>query len=104
MLCTLVPSMNDPIVYFGRNPSIMALVHHQLRSAGHAAEGFMEDGALFARLEQGPTALLILGGGVEEGPRQELRSFCASRGIRLLEHYGGPNQLIENVRAVLATG
>ncbi|MBK6629279.1 MAG: hypothetical protein IPJ87_03975 [Flavobacteriales bacterium] len=96
--------MSEPIVYFGRNASIMALVHHQLRSAGHAAEGFMEDAPLMARLEQGPTGLLILGGGVEEGPRQELRAFCASRGIRLLEHFGGPEQLLENVRAALATG
>lgn len=96
--------MSDPIVYFGRNPSIMALVHHQLRSAGHAAEGFMEDDQLRARLDGGPTALLIVGGGVEEGPRQALRDLCAARGIRLLEHYGGPDQLIENVRAALATG
>lgn len=96
--------MSDPIVYFGRNPSIMALVHHQLRSAGHVAEGFMEEAPLMARLEQGPTALLILGGGVEEGPRQDLRDFCTSRGIRLLEHYGGPDQLLENVRASLANG
>lgn len=96
--------MSDPIVYFGRNPSIMALVHHQLRSAGHVAEGFMEDAPLMARLENGPTALLILGGGVEDTPREELRALCAARGIRLLEHYGGPDQLIENVRAALATG
>ncbi|MBL8009600.1 MAG: hypothetical protein JNJ64_03250 [Flavobacteriales bacterium] len=96
--------MSEPIVYFGRNASIMALVHHQLRSAGHVAEGFMEDAPLFARLESGPTALLILGGGVEEGPRQELRTFCSARGIRLLEHFGGPDQLLENVRAALANG
>lgn len=89
------------VVFFGRNPSIMALVKYQMASAGYLAEGFLEDGALIERLDQGGVALLILGGGVEEEARVPLRTYCEARDIKLLEHFGGPDRLLENVRAAL---
>jgi hypothetical protein len=94
--------MDGSIVFFGRNPSIMALVRNQLAGAGYASEGYMDDGALLSRLEHPDVALLVLGGGIEDGPRLQLRDICQRRGIRLLEHYGGPDQLVENVRRALA--
>ena len=94
--------MDGSIVFFGRNPSIMALVRNQLAGAGYASEGFMDDGALLSRLEHPDVTLLVLGGGIEDGPRLKLRDICQRRGIRLLEHYGGPDQLVENVRRALA--
>lgn len=80
----------------------MALVDLQMRSAGYKTEGYMEEDDLRSRLEQSPVALLVLGGGVEDGPREQLRRYCQAKGIRLLEHYGGPDLLLENVRAALA--
>lgn len=80
----------------------MALVDLQMRSAGYKTEGYMEEDELRHRLEQSPVALLVLGGGVEDGPREQLRDYCQEKGIRLLEHFGGPDRLLENVRAALA--
>lgn len=94
--------MADRIVFFGRNPSIMALVKYQLASAGMLAEGFLDDEALVARLDKGDVSLLILGGGVEEEARADLRIRCRAQGIKLLEHFGGPDQLLVDVRAALA--
>jgi hypothetical protein len=89
------------ILFFGRNPSIMALVRNQLTGFGYPAEGILEDDALMARLAQGKVALLVIGGGIEDGPRLKLRDHCAAHGIRVLEHFGGPDQLVDNVRRAL---
>lgn len=94
--------MPGTILFFGRNASIMALVDLQMRSAGYKTEGYMEEDDLRRRLEQSPVALLVLGGGVEDGPREQLRRYCQAKGIRLLEHFGGPDRLLENMRAALA--
>lgn len=94
--------MADHIVFFGRNPSIMALVKYQLARAGMQAEGFLDDDALVARLDKGGVSLLVLGGGVEEEARADLRNRCKAQGIKLLEHFGGPDQLLAKVRAALA--
>jgi len=90
-----------PIVFFGRNPSIMALVKNQLAGSGYEAEGFLEDAPLEARLAQGHIALLVLGGGIEDGTRLHLRERCEQLGIRLLEFYGGPETLVESVQNAL---
>ena len=90
------------IVFFGRNPSIMALVKNQLAGAGYNAEGILEDDQLMARLTQGNIALLILGGGVEDGIRLHIRERCTELGLQLLEFYGGPDQLLESVQNALA--
>ncbi len=96
--------MDAPIVFHGRNASIMALVHHQLRSAGLHAEGFTDDDRLFSRLQASPPALVIVGAGIEDAPRERVRALCAARGIRLLEHYGGADQLVESIRRSLSEG
>ncbi|MBK8341105.1 MAG: hypothetical protein IPK99_14400 [Flavobacteriales bacterium] len=93
--------MDASVVFLGRNASIMALVKHQLTSVGCSAEGFMRDEELMLRLERGGVTLLILGTGVEDGPRKKFRAYCAEKGIPLLEHSGGPDQLLENVRVAL---
>jgi len=67
--------MPGTIVFFGRNPSIMALVKIQMTSSGYPTEGFLEDDALMQRLEAGDVSLLVLGGGVEDGPRDSLRTY-----------------------------
>ncbi len=94
--------MSGSVVFFGRNASIMALVRNQLVAAGFGAEGYLDDGALLSRLEHGDVALLVVGGGIEDGPRAHLRQLCAAKGIRILEHFGGADQLVENVRNALA--
>jgi hypothetical protein len=90
------------VIFFGRNPSIMALVKNQLSGVGYVAEGILEDEALMVRLAQGSVALLVIGGGIEDGPRLKLRDHCKEHGIRVLEHFGGPDQLVENVARALA--
>lgn len=94
--------MEGSILFFGRNPSIMALVRNQLAGAGFVCEGYMDDGALLSRLEHPDVRLLVVGGGIEDGPRLRLRELCEARNIRLLEHFGGADQLVENVRRALA--
>ena len=90
------------IVFFGRNPSIMALVKNQLVGSGYATEGYMEYDELMARLAAGNVSLVVIGGGIEDGPRLKLRDHCEQQGIRVLEHFGGPDQLLENVARALA--
>ena len=94
--------MPGTILFFGRNVSIMALVDLQMRSAGYKTEGFLEEMDLMQRLEGAPAALLVLGAGVEDAPRARLREYCEAKRIKLLEHFGGPDRLLENVRAALA--
>ena len=90
------------IVFFGRNASIMALAKNQIAGAGFAIEGFLDDDALIHRLDKGSVDLLVLGGGVEDAARGSLRIYCAAKGIKLLEHFAGPEVLLENIRAALA--
>lgn len=99
---TFTAMSEGSILYFGRNPSIMSLVKNQLNGSGLVSEGFLADDELMARLAQGNVALLVIGGGIEDGPRLRLRDHCASAGIRVLEHFGGPDQLVENVHKALA--
>lgn len=93
---------NAPIVFFGRNPAIMALVKHQISSLGHAVEGYLDETDLDARMRRGPVALLVLGAGVEHEPRMNFRALCMELGIRLYEHEGGPDNLSRDVEAALA--
>lgn len=91
-----------PIVFFGRNPAIMALVRHQISSLGHTVEGYLEEEEMRVRLRKGPVALLVLGPAVETGPRMDCRALCKELGIPLVEHEGGPDHLIRDVEAALA--
>jgi hypothetical protein len=45
--------------------------------------------------------MLVIGGGVEEAPRMRLRERCATLNILVLEHHGGPGQLVEHIGQVL---
>ena len=90
------------IVFFGRNPAIMALVKHQISALGHTVEGYLDEDKMNARLRGGPVALLVLGPGVEQQPRMNCRALCAELGIRLIEHEGGPDNLSRTVEAALA--
>ena len=91
-----------PIVFFGRNPAIMALVQRQISSLGHTTEGYLQEVEMHTRLRKGSVALLVLGPGVETGPRMNCRALCRELGIPLVEHEGGPDHLIRDVEAALA--
>ena len=91
-----------PVIFFGRNPAIMALVKHQISSLGLVVEGYLDETALSERLRHGQVALLVLGAGVEREPRANCHALCRELGIRLLEHEGGPDNLMRNVEAALA--
>ena len=99
---TQCPMTEAPVIFFGRNPAIMALVKHQISSLGHVVEGYLDETALRERLRGGRVALLVLGAGVEREPRANCHALCRELGIRLLEHQGGPDNLIRNVEAALA--
>ena len=99
---TQCPMTEAPVIFFGRNPAIMALVKHQISSLGHVVEGYLDETALSERLRGGRVALLVLGAGVEREPRANCHALCRELGIRLLEHQGGPDNLIRNVEAALA--
>lgn len=90
-----------PIYFFGRNAAMMALVGQQLKAAGLNAQGFMDEDQLIAELDKGTARMLVIGGGVEEAPRMRLREHCATLNILVLEHHGGPGQLVEHIGQVL---
>lgn len=89
------------IYFFGRNASMMVLVDQQLKAAGLNARGYMDEELLIAELDKGEARLLVIGGGVEDGPRARLRAYCAAHNVLMLEHFGGPAALIENIGTVL---
>lgn len=93
---------NAPVVFFGRNPAIMSLVQGQISSLGYTTEGYLVEAEMEARLRKSPVALLVLGPGVETGPRMNCRALCKELGIPLVEHEGGPDHLIRDVEAALA--
>lgn len=72
---------------------MMTLVGQQLSAVGMNAEGFMDEAALQVELAKGDAKLLVIGGGVEDAPRERLKAFCKEHGILVLEHFGGPGQL-----------
>lgn len=80
----------------------MALAKHWILALGHPVEGFLEETELNQRLRSGPVALLVLGPGVEQEPRINCRALCEALGIRLIEHAGGPDNLMRDVEAALA--
>jgi hypothetical protein len=93
--------MDGTVCYFGRNAAMMALVGNQLKAAGIVAKGFMDEALLMQELDKGRTQLLVLGGGVEDGPRIRLKDQCVQRGILVLEHFGGPGSLPDNISTAL---
>ena len=80
---------------------MMALVDQQLKAAGLDAQGFMDEQLLLTELAHGKARMLVLGGGVEDEPRERLRSYCTEHHILMLEHFGGPGQLIQDIGSVL---
>ncbi len=80
---------------------MMALVDGQLRVAGIEARGFMDEALLITELEKGKARLLVMGGGVEDAPRERLKDYCSQRNILVLEHFGGPASLPGNITNAL---
>jgi len=96
--------MDGTVCYFGRNAAMMALVGQQLKAAGIEAKGFMEETALGTELQQGHVRLLLIGGGVEDEPRARMKALCSELGILVLEHFGGPSSLPDNIASALGSG
>ena len=90
------------IIFFGRNPAIMALMQQQISALGHTVEGFLDEPEMAARLRARTADLLVLGPGVETEPRMNCRALCTELGIGLLEHEGGPDQLSLSIEVALA--
>ena len=90
------------ILFFGRNAAMMSLVDLELSAAKLNAKGFLDEDALLKEIEKGDIRLVVIGGGVEEAPRKRLKAYCSEREIQVLEHFGGPNSLVENIATALA--
>ncbi|HRH70243.1 MAG: hypothetical protein JNL43_13190 [Flavobacteriales bacterium] len=91
----------ERIYYFGRNPSMMALVGQQLSSAGYDPLPFRDELELARALPTGDAKLLVIGSGVEDGPRLELKAMCEKYGVLVFENFGGPTSLVENLERLL---
>jgi len=89
------------LLFFGRNPAMMALIDKELSAAGLEATGFLEEELLVAELQKGEVKLLIIGGGVEDEPRARLLKICADAGIQVHEHFAGPTALVDSVTNAL---
>lgn len=89
------------VYFFGRNAAMMTLVDQQLKAAGINAVDHMDEEALLADLAQGDAKLLVIGGGVEEEARLRLRDASRRLGLLVLEHHGGPAQLVDQIGGVL---
>ncbi|MCB0790275.1 MAG: hypothetical protein H6595_03985 [Flavobacteriales bacterium] len=85
------------VLFFGRNPSMMAIVDLQLKEAGITATGYMDEAELKQAIENGEATMLVIGGGVEKEPRERMKALCAEKNVLVLEHWGGPQNLPENI-------
>ena len=95
--------MDKPLIYlFGRNPALMTIVDQQLKASGINARGFMEEGELTKALESGEAGMLVIGGGVEPDPRQRVKELCGRLGVLVLEHWGGPQMLPDDIEDALS--
>lgn len=89
------------VLFFGRNAAMMALVDQHLKAAGINAIGHMDEAALLADLAKGDARLLVIGGGVEDEARTRLREACGRHNTLILEHFGGPGRLAEDIGSAL---
>ena len=89
------------MIFFGRNPALMTIVDQQLRSAGIRAQGFMQEEQVMDAIERGEARMIVLGGGVEDGPRERIKGHCSKHGILVLEHSGGPQHLPQDIERAL---
>ncbi|HOY30122.1 MAG TPA: hypothetical protein PLR96_14190 [Flavobacteriales bacterium] len=89
------------VYFFGRNAAMMALVDQQLKAVGINAVGHMDEEVLLSDLAKGDAKLLVIGGGVEDEARQRLRAASQRLNLLVLEHFGGPAQLVDNISGVL---
>lgn len=90
------------VLVVGRHASILARVTALLEGAGYAVGGALTDEDAMRLMASDYDALLI-GGGVEADSRRTLRdAFAAARpGRPVIEHYGGPDGLLDHVNRVL---
>lgn len=90
-----------PVLFFGRNPAMMSIVDLQLKATGITAKGFIKLSELMAELEQGHAKMLVIGGGVEDAARAQLKTWCAANKVLVLEHSGGPQSLPDEIAGAL---
>lgn len=92
------------ILVVGRRPDIMLKVQRLLESAGYLHEGALTDAAAMELMKTSTFDALLLGGGVEDASRASLgKAFAAAQpGRPVVEHFGGPDGLLENLRGALA--
>lgn len=88
------------ILVVGRHPDLMAKVLGLLESAGYVAVGALADDEAIQSMNSSMSDALLLGGGVESASRRLLAdAFQAARpGRPIIEHFGGPQGLLEHVR------
>lgn len=89
------------VLFFGRNPAMMRIVDLQLKAAGVEARGYLDEEELKSALDRGDARLLVIGGGVEDGPRARMKAYCEEKGILVLEHSGGPTSLPGHIAQAL---
>lgn len=95
--------MEKPLIYFfGRNPALMTIVDQQLKAAGINARGFMDENELETALREGKAGMLVIGGGVEPEPRERVKKVCGQLGLLVLEHWGGPHMLPDDIEEALS--
>lgn len=90
------------VLVVGRHADILARVTALLEASGYVVEGALSDEDASRLMASGHDALL-LGGGVEPASRARLRAAFAQAcpGRPVIEHYGGPQGLLEHVNRVL---
>lgn len=93
------------ILVVGRHPTIMTRVRALLESAGYETLGTLTDEEALRALQSSPCDALLLGGGVETSSRAALsEAFRAAKpGRPVIEHFGGPDGLLDHVRQALAS-
>jgi glycogen synthase len=90
------------ILILGRHAGMMQNVIALLAHHGFVhTKGVLTNDEVLDELATKRYTLLIIGGGVDLSTRQEIREFVARNGTGtgLLEHYGNPVSLIEEIRA-----
>jgi DNA-binding NtrC family response regulator len=93
------------ILVIGKHDYILEKVESILRNGGFETEGALEEAAVIKMLMQNDFDALLIGGGVSPHSRISFLEYIQSYKphIRVIEHFGGPATILDEVRQALPT-
>lgn len=93
------------ILVIGKHDYILEKVESILQNGGFQTEGALEEDSIIKLLMQNDFDALLIGGGVSPHSRISFLEYIQSHKphIRVIEHFGGPATILDEVRQAMPT-